>query len=157
MIEWAFGEDLTLPRPTHHEHMGHALDLPAKQQRAQMSSTAEENNFTGPLRLSSSLCEFEHRLQDMDSQSIIQILELLTKIHQQRLDPRMQKHTYLNPCTSVYVADNIKLLNFRNLVRFNKAKYKVLRQSQGNAQYQYRLEDEWTEKPCQEGLGGTGE
>jgi len=42
-----------------------------------------------------------------------------------------------------------------NLMRFNKAKCKVLHLGRGNSCYQYRLRDEGIEQPCPEGLGGT--
>jgi len=41
-----------------------------------------------------------------------------------------------------------------NLMKFNKAKRKVLHQGQGNHQYQYRLGDEWIERsPAEKDLG----
>ena len=44
-----------------------------------------------------------------------------------------------------------------NLMKYNKAKCKVLHMGQGNPQYQYRLGDEWIEnRPVEKDLGDTG-
>ena len=43
-----------------------------------------------------------------------------------------------------------------NLMKFNKAKCKVLHLGWGNHQYQYRLGWMDREQPCREGLGDTG-
>ena len=42
-----------------------------------------------------------------------------------------------------------------NLMKFNKAKCKILQLGQGNSHNQYRLGDERIGQPCGEGLGHT--
>ena len=50
--------------------------------------------------------------------------------------------------------DNLKKWAYVNIMRFNKAKCKVLHLSQGKAQYQYRVWDEVIESsPVEKDLG----
>ena len=62
--------------------------------------------------------------------------------------------------------DRLKEWAHANLMKFNKAKSKVLHLGQGNPQYQHTLGDGWRgggrdgqtdrEQPCREGLGDSG-
>jgi len=52
--------------------------------------------------------------------------------------------------------DNLEQWACVNLMRFNKAKCKVLHLGQGKPRYKYRLGDEGIQQPCREGIVATG-
>ena len=49
--------------------------------------------------------------------------------------------------------DRLERWDCANLMKFNKAKRKVLYMGQGNPKYKYRLGDEWVESSLEEDLG----